>query len=244
MRADAPPLPTGRIEAEILDVRILEPIEAKAIFASETERRFTPKVPIDASSKLRVRHHAIARLLAMGRKNSEIAEALGCSPTTIANLERTPAFQALLLEYMNEMDEAAVSAHARVAILRNMTTDELTERLGTTPDKFKVPELIELLKTTADRTGLGPKMTVENKLNGAISAADLRDLKAAPAVTVIAPASPSEIRGEMFAAAIQPESEVQSAAEVGSGVREESGTNGLPDDLVADVLSSLDEIRR
>lgn len=229
---------------EILSLRPLLPIEAKAIWASEVERRFSPKVPLDATKKMRVRHHAIARLMAVGHKPAAIAAMIGISPASIASLERTPVFQALLLEYMNELDKAAVETTARLSILRNLTIDELTERVVTHGSDLKPGELVEILKTTADRTGLGPTQKVETSLNGHISIADLRAIKGTPEIIDVSHSGESFTGGEITPAAIRWEGPADEGAEVGPSVRAEGGEGTLSDDLVADVLTTLDAIPR
>jgi hypothetical protein len=173
-------------QVEVKDLRELEFIEAAAIIESEEEKRYQPKVDVNAVQTMRVRHHQIARLLAMGHKPAEIARVMSCAPATIANLERSPAFQALLLEYMNMLDKNAVETVTRMQVLRNLTVDELTERMAqpAKAQSIKASELVEIMKATSDRTGLGPSSTTKTILNGALSVADIRAIKTmAPAGT-------------------------------------------------------------
>lgn len=172
-----PPAPSPIVEANVVAVRKLEEVEAKVLLEHEAGRRRLPKVPVDATDTIRTRHHAIARMLASGAKYTEIQQAIGVSPASVKLLERAPAFQALLLEYMNVMDKAAIEVSTKLKILDSVSVDELTDRvLNARPETLKTTELLEITKLAADRTGLGP--TTKNiSLNGRLTAADIRMLK-------------------------------------------------------------------
>jgi hypothetical protein len=166
---------------EIVNLEALEGIEAASLVEQAQELPYKPKIDSNNVQIMRVRHHQIARLLAMGYTPAKIARVMDCSAPTIANLEKSPAFQALLMEYMNVLDVAAVDTVTRMRVLGNLTVDELTNRMAD-PAKaqaLKTSDLVEVVKLTADRTGLGPQSSKSVTLNGALSAADIRSFKAA-----------------------------------------------------------------
>lgn len=188
------PVATQSAEIKVVSVEAMQGVEAAAILEQAEAIAYRPKVDTNAVQTMRVRHHAIARLLAMGTKPAEIGRIMDCSATTISNLEKSPAFQALLVEYMNMLDGQSIETVTRMRLLGNLGIDELTERLAQ-PAKaaqIKTPDLVEIVKLTADRTGLGPSSNKVVQLNGALSPADIRAFKAmappsAPRIIEISP---------------------------------------------------------
>lgn len=163
---------------EVQSLRVMDADEASALIRLEDQRRYVPKVDMGAADKMRVRHHAIARLLASGMKPAEISRTMDVTPPTIAMLERSPAFQALLMEYMNMMDQSAIDLRSRLEIMTGLGIDAITSKLVNAPDSIKPETLLEIVKTGADRAGA----PVERNLNvrGGLTFADLRAIKDAP----------------------------------------------------------------
>lgn len=172
---DLPPAPAPAA-VEILEIIVLTSLEVLPFIAEEKPFQ----APFDAADRIRARHHAIARLLAAGNTPAQIAELLNCSAQTVRNLERSPAFAALLAEYMGMMDAAAVDQKMRLVALSGVATDALTDRIINSPGDFKPQELVEVAKMGLDRTGFGPSSTSKVTLNGALSAADIRAFTQAP----------------------------------------------------------------
>lgn len=54
-------------------------------------------------------HHRVARLVAAGLRNGDISRMTGYSPSRISALKDDPAFQQLVTEYKDKVDEAYVS---------------------------------------------------------------------------------------------------------------------------------------
>lgn len=223
-------------------VRELDLIEAVSLLDQEDNRRTLPKVPIDAADVMRSRHHAIARMLASGAKHSEVKAAIGVSPATINLLLRAPAFQALLLEYMNMMDKGAIDTAAKLRLLSSFGADELMNRLLTNPAAIKTPEVLEIVKISADRTGLGPT-TKSVSLNGQLTPANIRALKDATLVSQDqAPlwVDASEVGEE---AGLR-DGEAEQAAAAGDRAGEGGVQGVVTKDDLHDIAASLDEIFR
>jgi hypothetical protein len=244
----ATPPPMGALEPITVEsVRALELIEAQALIEAEDGRRTLPRVPIDAAGVMRTRHHAIARLLASGCKPSEIGRMLSVTPASIQLLERSPAFQALLLEYMAMMDKSAIETRVKLEMLNSLSVDALITRMADPAEvsKAKTTEILEIVKVASDRTGLGP--TSKNiTLNGRITPADIRALKDAAATTLEADASEwSDLSGIENSSEfpIDGESKREQAAEAGSSVREGSRQNLATQDDLSDILPALDFLR-
>lgn len=238
---DAPPAPMPHGEVQILSVRELDETEARVI----AERTLNPRmrVPVAQPEGVKVRHHAIARLLAMGRTKSQVCEIMGMGASTLSTLERSPAFQALLLEYMNMMDREGVESYTRLKIVGNLGMDELTRRLAEMPQQIKTGEVLEIVKLSADRTGLGPT-SKQVTLNGRLSPADLRAIKAAPAVIEAEYSAEDNESGDRAAPAVGFAAGAEQCAEGGISVREDASEVADEADAGTGLVSDLGSIFR
>lgn len=102
--------------------------------------------------KLRHTHHFLARMLAEGRKNGEVALMTGYSPSRISILQNDPAFKELISYYKENVEAKYLDVHERLATLGLSSLDELQERLESEPDSFKHRELLELAEFALDRS--------------------------------------------------------------------------------------------
>lgn len=221
----------------ISEIEELEGVEAAAIIEAAEETRYRPKVDTNAVQVMRARHHQIARLLAAGHKPAAVGRIMDCSPTTIANLEKSPAFQALLIEYMAMLDEAAVETVTRMRVLANLTVDELTARVvdPTKAKEVKTGDLIEVVKMAADRSGLGPSSTQKVVVNGALSVADIRAIKATPSISQAPAARVFDVGEDGGDTAVRDECEAEGGAEAGDQLR-------APDREAAEVGDFIDNL--
>jgi hypothetical protein len=135
--------------------------------------------------KLRERHHALARQLALGTHPGEAAIICGYSASRVSILQSDPAFSELVAHYRAGAAERYFDGHSAMAELHVDAIEELRERLEETPEEFSHGQLMDLAKLTADRTGLGPssKTEVDVKFGmadrmaaGRIRAAAMRDV--------------------------------------------------------------------
>lgn len=122
---------------------------------------------IDVPSVKRIKdsHHAVARLIADGLREIEIALITGYTPARITQLKRDPAFQELIAFYRANVDLARQDLHDRLASLSFDAAQELGRRLEEDPDNFSLKELMSVIAMTADRTGFGPKTTTNINVN-------------------------------------------------------------------------------
>lgn len=102
--------------------------------------------------KMRDTHHALARLLAEGRKGVEAAGILGLSQSWVSILKNDPAFQELLSYYRSQKEAIYLDVHARMARLGLDAVSEIHERLLTDPENFELKELLAIVELTADRS--------------------------------------------------------------------------------------------
>lgn len=119
--------------------------------------------------RLGERHHALARLLAQGTPPGEASAITGLHPSRISILKADPTFQQLLEFYRGIETEAYRGMHETLAGLSLDAANELRQRLEDDPDSITNGQLVEIVKTGADRTGFGPKSTQDVNVNVGIA---------------------------------------------------------------------------
>jgi hypothetical protein len=122
-----------------------------------------PKKEVSATpvlQRLRHRHHLLARLIAQGTKDGDVAAISGYDPSRISVLKQDPAFKELIAHYKTQVDEVFISVHERLLTLGLSSIDEMTDRIEANPESFSTQDLMELIKLSADRIGAGPSKNV------------------------------------------------------------------------------------
>jgi hypothetical protein len=135
-----------------LEVEVLRPLGASDLALLASERGVQSK-PI---AKLRDRHHALARCLAQGMTNAEASAVTGYDPSRISILKADPTFQELVAQYTSIEDGLLADFTDRATNLSLSAMNEIADRLEDAPEEFSIPTLLEIVKTTADRTGHAP----------------------------------------------------------------------------------------
>lgn len=137
-------------------------LTAEEIVALNAEENDTPmKTPM--LQKLRGTHHKLAQMLAKGMRNIDAALFLGFSESRISILKNDPAFKALI-EHYQEVENAAFRDFAEK--MGDVGADALEivhERMLENPDKIDTNTLLEIVKTTADRTGYGKQVKIDSR---------------------------------------------------------------------------------
>jgi len=138
-------------------------------------------IPTVSVAHLRQQHHAIARLLATGVGDSEVATICGVAPSTVSNLKRSPAFQNIVLGYQKMIDAEAtdLGIDIRLAAARAVATvsDYVSQPLANID-----PEVLkEMTFGLLDRAGHSP-VAKSVVATAAMSRSDLDQLKSAAAV--------------------------------------------------------------
>jgi hypothetical protein len=135
-----------------------------------------------ALQRITERHHALAKALASGMSEGEAAALVGYTNSRVSILKGSPAFAELLDLYRDKKDAEFAEFHAVLAGLSKDAALELRERLETSPEELSVSQLLEVLRTGADRTGYGPSQkqetTVRFDLSNRLEAARQRALEA------------------------------------------------------------------
>lgn len=119
--------------------------------------------------RLRDTHHAVARLIAVGKRIGEVAFLTGFSTQRVGTLLKDPAFIELVERYRGDVNESwreGVDEYQQMA-MRNMAIAErqLTDRLEAADDAgetLPTRELIAITADRADRFGYGKRSTQLN----------------------------------------------------------------------------------
>lgn len=159
-------------EPSILDVRVLTELEATA--ARKISK--TGDGPKPELTAIRARHHELARLLASGMKEGEVAEVLGMARATISSLKRSPAFIALLAHYMALRDKESLGIRERLEQAGLDVLLLIQERLQVSPDEVPIETLRKLAETFLDRSGFNP-VQKQITMNAGLSAADIAEIR-------------------------------------------------------------------
>lgn len=119
--------------------------------------------------KLRESHHAVARLLASGKRVGEVSFLTGYSRERINMLSQDPAFAELVARYRDQateswresMDEFSQLAIGNMVRAERQLADKL-EEADETNEALPTRELIAITADRADRFGYGKRTTALN----------------------------------------------------------------------------------
>lgn len=119
--------------------------------------------------KLRESHHAVARLLASGKRVGEVAFLTGYTTVRINMLSQDPAFAELVARYRDQateswresMDEFSQLAIGNMVRAERQLADKL-EEADETNEALPTRELIAITADRADRFGYGKRTTALN----------------------------------------------------------------------------------
>ena len=120
--------------------------------------------------KVSQRHHALARCLAVGMKNTEASLATGYDTHRISALKRDPLFQDLVAFYAEKVDESFDKTLSHLNGITMEAASVIRERLEERPDEIEIKDLVKLVQLGADRTGHGPTST--QNVNTTVNLAD------------------------------------------------------------------------
>jgi len=138
--------------------------------------------PKSSLKRIRDHHHLIARLVAEGRRSTDIAAEVGLSISRVSILKSDPAFQQLVEMYranINQLRDAAfASTEAKMAFFYNEGWDYWIDRLLEDPDNIPPDTFFKILDHIGDRIGYA-KTTKSVNLNMAAKAESLAEIVAA-----------------------------------------------------------------
>lgn len=126
--------------------------------------------------ELRESHHNLARLLAQGLKEVEVASITGFSQSRISILKADPSFKELLAHYGSQKDSAFADILGQMKALSADALAEVRARLEDSAEDISTPQLLQLLALVLDRTGHGAMQKVQ-ATNISISGEELLRVK-------------------------------------------------------------------
>lgn len=124
-----------------------------------------PEHTVPPLKHVRVFHHRIARLLAIGIREIEIAEQFCLSPSTISNLKKSPQFQELLAGYSEQAAAKDFDMGEMLGAVGMECLSLLHERIlnPETRAGFSNETLRRLATDMADRKGHAPVRKTEER---------------------------------------------------------------------------------
>jgi hypothetical protein len=147
---------SGRPAAQ-LDFAEVGPLSDADIAALQLSRG----VQAPPLKRLSQRHHSLARNLAAGMPVGEAAIICGYDISRVSILQGDPTFQELLKFYSLQVDAQYANLHESLSALSVDAAEELRTRLEENPDDLSTGALIDIVKMSADRTGMGPQTKSE-----------------------------------------------------------------------------------
>jgi hypothetical protein len=166
----APRPRSDTLERPHINGRVAEPLHceySRDLGTADIEALKLPRGSAPPRSLVRIHasHHSLARCLAAGMKPAQAALVTGYSPGRINDLQKDPAFQALVADYSAEARSIFADLAERMANISLDAIELLQERLHDDPKGFTVPLLLDIVKAFADRTGHGPGQEVHIKMD-------------------------------------------------------------------------------
>jgi hypothetical protein len=119
-----------------------------------------PKAPL----QLRHSHHQIARYVAAGKPDSEIALITGYCPSYICNLKLGQDFKDLIAYYATQKDQIFVDVMERMKAVGLNTLDEIQRQFEENPDSFTTQQKMDLVELM-----LVKPMKAQAAVGGAVS---------------------------------------------------------------------------
>lgn len=145
---------------------------AKKAFSAEVERELGMEdmatlleekgVAAPQIVQLRERHHALARLIAEGKRPGEAAIICRYSQSRMSILLGDPAFCELVAHYRELVNEEFIDFQAKLAELALDAALILQSRMEDKPDDLSDALVLQIVQVGADRTGHGPSQKIEH----------------------------------------------------------------------------------
>lgn len=163
------------LETTRLNGRAALPVSAEVVreltpedLAMLTEERGEQKPKqLSTLSMLSERHRNLARLIAMGKTDWECSIITGYTISRISLLKSDPAMKNLISHYREDKDIVYIQAQEKMAQANSTALDVLQERLENPEHVAEMSDaqLLKIIESTADRSGLGPTTKSEVSVN-------------------------------------------------------------------------------
>lgn len=160
-----PELHRGRLakHPKVISVRALTPEDTLVL----REKRVGPP----RIQQFRETHHRVARLVAAGLRNPEIARLTGFTPARLQQYRNDPAFQQLVSEYKDKVNEAYVrsldefyESASELKLRAIQMAHDHFDKAEDDGDLIPLKTLGPIIADLADRTGHGKHSTQTNEI--------------------------------------------------------------------------------
>lgn len=172
-------LGSGRRQAP-LRAEYARDLTVEELIGASTQEAGIKSSPI---KELRQSHHMLAKIMAQGLPDAEVATITGYSISRMSILRGDPTFQELLQYYKdmeaNQYATARADMHERLASLGFDAIETLHDKLRDDPDSFDPKTLLLVVEATADRTGHGKTQTVNHQHDHSLSPETIERIKLA-----------------------------------------------------------------
>lgn len=162
-------------------------------FMEDTEKRFYYSDPNRAEDKRRTlpdmkksfvvahmweRHEEIARRIALGQKNVDIAKALGVSEVNVSQVRNSPVVRDKINSLKDRMDDKAVDVGARIQELAPLALKTLEKVLEDEEDTVPLTLKVKTAQDILDRAGHAAIRKIQgNVLHGHFTKDDIEEIK-------------------------------------------------------------------
>lgn len=150
-----------------------------------------PEAQTPTLRRLRSSHHMAARLLAEGKRPTDVALMVGYSLSRVSILQRDPAFNELVSHYAARHTEVLEDFSQTAEALARDAFQEVHDRVLDDPEAINTVTMLEIGRTAAAHAGLGPvtrslNVNVQRNWGDQLDAAKAR--RAAFAGSILEPA--------------------------------------------------------
>ena len=143
-----------------VEVGVARPLRETDLYLLDIQLPAAPSV-----ARITDRHHALARMLAMGADPREISATLRIPPARLAAMRGDPALEELVEFYRERVNEQFFDVVDQLAGISRDVIAEIRERLDTAPEEISMRDLNGVLRTALDRTGHGPTSKQETSIS-------------------------------------------------------------------------------
>ena len=162
-------MPYSSIKVADRDCRTAKVLEVRGLTCADLEVLRQPCAKTSIKT-LRDSHHRIARLVAIGKNNLEVAAEAGMSIGRISQLRQDPAFMNLVADYRAEVheiwkdhvDHMAEMAVTNMVRAESLIGDQLAQAQEEGADPIPLRDLARITADRMDRFGYGKHTTALN----------------------------------------------------------------------------------
>lgn len=163
-------------ELELGEIGPWTPLTADDLLSHVTEG--PERSGVTELKHVRARHHAIARLLAIGTQPVAVAAIVGCTPQAITTMQKSAAFQELLEYYMTDTANTQLALHDKIHHTAELFLDSLQRDIAEKEEEISFDSKRGALKDLLSFAGYQQAAKEVVVRQGGLSADDIALAKA------------------------------------------------------------------